>query len=401
MSTKENLNVGTLGHVDHGKTTLTAALATIAGQGKVKVEDLDKAPESKARGITINTAHVDYSTEKRHYSHVDCPGHKDYIKNAITGAAQMDCAILVVSAVDGVMPQTREHVLLAKQENIKDIIVFVNKWDMIGEDEESQELAEFAIDDIRSLLNSQGFDGKHTVFIKGSALQAVEGKPMGVESVNKLLAALDTVPMPERSVDKPVLMAIEGVDNIPGRGTVVTGRIEQGTIIPGEYEIVGLKPTITVVVTSIETFRRSLPSAAAGDNVGLLLRGVKKDEVSKGQVLAAKGSIKPYTSFKAEIYLSTEMEGGRKKPIFTGYKPQFYCRTSNVTGRVELPEGKEMLMPGETALVTVVLEKAIAINQGSRFLMREGGISIGPGKIVEILADSEAKTGVKGSKSKG
>lgn len=384
---KPNLNTGTLGHVDHGKTTLTLALASIAGNKSIKFDDLDKAPEEKQRGITINTAHVEYSTEKRRYSHVDCPGHRDYIKNAITGAAQMDCAILVVSVTDGVMPQTKEHVLLAKQENIKDIIIFVNKWDTVGDDEESQALAEMTIDDIRSLLSHHGFDGQNAKVIRGSAKLAQEGDPVGIAAVKELLAALDEVPTPMRSVDKPVLMAIEDVTNIPGRGTVITGRIEQGTVIPGEYELVGIKPTSVVVVTSIETFRRTLPSAEAGNNVGLLLRGVKKDEVMKGQVLAAKNSIKPFTKFKAEIYLSTESEGGRKKPVFTGYKPQFYCRTANITGKFELPEGKEMLMPGETCTVTVTLEKPLAINEGSRFLMREGGISIGPGKVIEILQD--------------
>ncbi len=392
---KENLNTGTLGHVDHGKTTLTLALASIAGNKAIKFDDLDKAPEEKQRGITINTAHVEYNTEKRRYSHVDCPGHKDYIKNAITGAAQMDCAVLVVSVTDGVMPQTKEHILLAKQESIKDIIVFVNKWDTVGDDEESQALAEMTIDDIRSELTRQGFDGKNTKVIKGSAKLAQEGNPVGIAAVKELLAALDSVPTPQRSVDKPVLMAIEDVTNIPGRGTVVTGRIEQGTVIPGEYELVGIKPTSVAVVTSIETFRRTLPSAAAGDNVGLLLRGVKKDEVMKGQVLAAKGSIKPFTKFKAEIYLSTELEGGRKKPVFTGYKPQFYCRTANITGKLELPEGKEMLMPGETCTVIITLEKPLAINEGARFLMREGGISIGPGKVIEILPDAVAAKNTK------
>lgn len=386
MSTEmENLNCGTLGHVDHGKTTLTTALSKLAGKVAVDFDSLDKAPEEKQRGITINTAHVEYFTAKRRYSHVDCPGHKDYIKNAITGAAQMDAAILVMSAEDGVMPQTKEHILLAQRQEIKHVILFVNKWDRVKGNEELEELAEMSIDEALDELEAKGYARGDVKIIRGSALKALEEDPEYVGCITELLNALDEVPTPQRATDKPLIMPIEGIESIEGRGTVITGRIEQGTLVPGDYELVGLQETRKVTVTSIETFRRKLESAPAGDNVGALLRGVKKDEVVKGQVLSAIGAITPHTIFQAEVYLSKKEEGGRHKPVLTGYKPQFYCKTANVTGKIILPEGKEMLMPGDTCELTIELEKAIAIDENTRFLMREGGLTIGPGKVTKII----------------
>jgi elongation factor Tu len=388
--TKPHVNVGTIGHVDHGKTTLTAAITQRQAKQDLAefqpFDSIDKAPEERERGITIATAHVEYQTENRHYAHVDCPGHADYVKNMITGAAQMDGAILVVSAADGPMPQTREHVLLAKQVNVPHIVVYMNKVDQV-DDEELLELVEL---EVRELLSSYEFPGDDIPVIRGSALKALEGGAEDDESnasVDELMAALDAnIPEPERALDKPFLMPIEDVFSISGRGTVVTGRVEQGVVHTGdEIEIVGIKETAKTVVTGVEMFRKILDEGQAGDNVGCLLRGTKKDEVERGQVLAKPGSITPHTKFQAEVYVLTKEEGGRHTPFFKGYRPQFYFRTTDVTGVVELPEGTEMVMPGDNVSVTVDLITPIAMDQGLRFAIREGGRTVGAGVVAEIV----------------
>jgi len=382
---KPHINVGTIGHVDHGKTTLTAALSiNFSPEGEKKAYDqIDNAPEEKARGITINTAHVEYESPKRHYAHVDCPGHADYVKNMITGAAQMDAAILVVSAADGPMPQTREHILLARQVNVPHIVVFMNKVDMV-KDKELLDLVEM---EIRELLTKYGFPGDKTPIIKGSALKAVEGDAENVGKLKELLDTLDTyVPEPKREIDKPMLMSVEDVFSIKGRGTVATGRIEQGQVkVNDEVEIVGIKETKKTVVTGVEMFHKLLDSGMAGDNVGLLLRGVERTDIERGQVLAKPGSIKPHTDFEAEVYVLTKEEGGRHTPFFKGYKPQFYIRTTDVTGSVELPSGVEMVMPGDNLKFTVTLGAPIAIDQGTRFAIREGGRTVGSGVVTKII----------------
>src|SRR5678809_719063 len=386
--TKPHVNVGTIGHVDHGKTTLTAAITSVLSKkygGEAKAYDqIDNAPEEKARGITINTAHVEYETANRHYAHVDCPGHADYIKNMITGAAQMDGAILVVSATDGPMPQTREHVLLARQVNVPYLVVALNKVDMV-DDPELLDLVEL---EVRELLSSYGFKGDDVPVVRVSALKALNGEPEGVESVVKLMEALDTyIPLPEREVDKPFMMPIEDVFSISGRGTVVTGRIERGQIKVGEeVEIVGFKPTEKKVVTGVEMFRKLLDSGVAGDNVGVLLRGVEKTDVERGQVLAKPGSIKPHTKFKGEVYILSKEEGGRHTPFFNGYRPQFYIRTTDVTGSLTLPEGVEMVMPGDNTTITAVLHTPVALEKGARFAIREGGRTVGAGTITETVS---------------
>jgi len=384
---KTHVNVGTIGHVDHGKTTLTAAITSYAAsKGNAKQRDfasIDSAPEEKARGITINTAHVEYESETRHYAHVDCPGHADYVKNMITGAAQMDAAILVVAATDGPMPQTREHVLLAKQVNVPKILVFLNKCDMV-DDEDMISLVE---DEVRDLLKKNGFDGNCPV-IKGSALKALEGDATWQGKIQELLDALDTyVEDPVREVDKPFLMSIEDVFSITGRGTVVTGRIERGIVkINDAAEIVGLIATQSTVVTGIEMFNKSLDQGMAGDNAGLLLRGINKEQVERGQVLALPKSITPHTEFEAQVYILTKDEGGRHTPIFPGYKPQFYIRTTDVTGSIEFLDSKEMIMPGDTDVkIKVVLEKTVAIEDQMRFAIREGGRTIGAGVVTKII----------------
>ncbi len=388
--TKPHLNVGTIGHVDHGKTTLTAAITQ--RQAKHGLADftpfdqIDKAPEERARGITIATAHVEYETTNRHYAHVDCPGHADYVKNMITGAAQMDGAVLVVSAADGPMPQTREHVLLAKQVNVPHIVVYMNKVDQV-DDEELLELVEL---EVRELLSSYEFPGDDVPVIRGSALQALESggdEDEANQSIDALMEALDTsIPEPERALDKPFLMPIEDVFSISGRGTVVTGRVEQGIVNTGdEIEIVGIRDTAKTVVTGVEMFRKILDEGRAGDNVGCLLRGTKKDEVERGQVLAKPGSITPHTKFKAEVYVLTKEEGGRHTPFFKGYRPQFYFRTTDVTGVVELPEGTEMVMPGDNVPITVNLITPIAMDPGVRFAIREGGRTVGAGVVADIV----------------
>jgi len=387
--TKPHVNVGTIGHVDHGKTTLTAAITSRqAHKGlaeTVAFENIDKAPEERERGITIATAHVEYQSEGRHYAHVDCPGHADYVKNMITGAAQMDGAILVVSAADGPMPQTREHVLLARQVNVPYIVVFLNKVDQV-DDEELLELVEL---EVRELLSSYEFPGDDIPVVKGSALKAGEESSNDDTNacIDELMDALDkSIPEPERALDKPFLMPIEDVFSISGRGTVVTGRVEQGIVNTGdEIEIVGIKETTTTVVTGVEMFRKILDEGQAGDNVGCLLRGTKKDEVERGQVLAAPGSITPHTKFKAEVYVLTKEEGGRHTPFFKGYRPQFYFRTTDVTGIVELPEGTEMVMPGDNITISVDLITPIAMDQGLRFAIREGGRTVGAGVVAEII----------------
>ena len=387
--TKPHVNVGTIGHVDHGKTTLTAALTKVAAEkqgGEFKAYDqIDNAPEERARGITIATAHVEYETEKRHYAHVDCPGHADYVKNMITGAAQMDGAILVVSAADGPMPQTREHILLARQVGVPYIIVYMNKADQV-DDEELLELVEM---EIRELLDSYDFPGDDTPVITGSALKALEGdtSDIGVPSIEKLLDALDSyIPVPERPVDQPFLMPIEDVFSISGRGTVVTGRIERGVVKVGdEIEIVGIKDTTKTTCTGVEMFRKLLDSGEAGDNVGVLLRGTKREEVERGQVLAAPGTITPHTRFEAEVYVLSKEEGGRHTPFFANYRPQFYFRTTDVTGAVDLPEGVEMVMPGDNVKITVSLIAPIAMEEGLRFAIREGGRTVGAGVVSKIL----------------
>ena len=387
--TKPHVNVGTIGHVDHGKTTLTAAITTVLSKkfgGEAKAYDqIDAAPEEKARGITINTAHVEYETANRHYAHVDCPGHADYVKNMITGAAQMDGAILVVSAADGPMPQTREHILLARQVGVPYIIVYMNKCDMV-DDEELLELVEM---EVRELLTKYDFPGDDIPIIKGSALKAVEGDQgeLGEPSIFRLAEALDTyIPQPERALDGAFLMPVEDVFSISGRGTVVTGRIERGIIKVGEeIEIVGLKPTLKTTCTGVEMFRKLLDQGQAGDNVGVLLRGTKREEVERGQVLAKPGSITPHTKFTAEIYVLSKDEGGRHTPFFQGYRPQFYFRTTDVTGAVELAAGTEMVMPGDNVSVTVALIAPIAMEEGLRFAIREGGRTVGAGVVAKII----------------
>ena len=389
VRSKPHVNVGTIGHVDHGKTTLTAAILTVLGSKgfaatKKGVGEIDGAPEEKARGITIATAHVEYETEKRHYAHVDCPGHADYIKNMITGAAQMDGAILVVSATDGPMPQTREHILLARQVGVPHIVVFLNKCDVV----EDQELIDLVEEEVRDLLNKYEFPGATTPIIRGSALKALED-PNGEwgNKVMDLMAALDDfIPEPVRDTDKTFLMPIEDIFSIEGRGTVVTGRVERGIIKVGEeVEIVGIHDTKKTVVTGIEMFNKSLDQGQAGDNAGLLLRGVKKEEVERGQVLAKIGTITPHTEFEGEIYILTQVEGGRHKPFFKGYKPQFYIRTTDVTGEIELPEGTEMVMPGDTVNLKIKLIAPIALEDKMRFAIREGGRTVGAGVVVKII----------------
>jgi elongation factor Tu len=388
--TKPHCNVGTIGHVDHGKTTLTAAITKVLaekGQAQFMAYDqIDKAPEEKARGITISTAHVEYETEKRHYAHVDCPGHADYVKNMITGAAQMDGAILVVSAADGPMPQTREHILLARQVGVPSLVVYMNKVDMV-DDPELLDLVEL---EVRELLSSYDFPGDEIPVVRGSALAAMEGRDDGVgkDSVMKLMDAVDKyIPQPERPKDRAFLMPIEDVFSISGRGTVVTGRIERGVVKVGdEVEIVGLRPTTKTVVTGVEMFRKLLDSGEAGDNIGALLRGTKREDVERGQVLAKPGSITPHTKFKAEAYILTKEEGGRHTPFFSNYRPQFYFRTTDVTGQVILPQGTEMVMPGDNVTMEVELIAPIAMDEGLRFAIREGGRTVGAGVVASIIA---------------
>ena len=387
--TKPHVNVGTIGHVDHGKTTLTAAITTILSKkfgGEAKAYDqIDAAPEEKARGITINTAHVEYETATRHYAHVDCPGHADYIKNMITGAAQMDGAILVCSAADGPMPQTREHILLARQVGVPYIIVYLNKCDMV-DDEELLELVEM---EVRELLSKYEFPGDDVPIIKGSALKALEGdtSDIGEASIFRLADALDSyIPTPERTIDKPFLLPIEDVFSISGRGTVVTGRVERGIVKVGEeIEIVGIKPTVKTTCTGVEMFRKLLDQGQAGDNVGILLRGTKREDVERGQVLCKPGSIKPHTHFTGEVYVLSKDEGGRHTPFFNNYRPQFYFRTTDVTGAISLPEGTEMVMPGDNIQMTVKLICPIAMEEGLRFAIREGGRTVGAGVVAKII----------------
>jgi elongation factor Tu len=387
--TKPHVNVGTIGHVDHGKTTLTAALTKVMaakhGGTFMAYDQIDKAPEEKARGITIATAHVEYESDARHYAHVDCPGHADYVKNMITGAAQMDGAILVVSAADGPMPQTREHILLARQVGVPYIVVFMNKADMV-DDKELLELVEL---EVRDLLTTYEFPGDKTPIVIGSALKALEGdsSPLGTPSVEKLVAEMDKyIPMPERLIDGPFLMSIEDVFSISGRGTVVTGRIDRGVIKVGdEIEIVGLRPTQKTICTGVEMFRKLLDEGRAGDNVGVLLRGTKREEVERGQVLAKPGSITPHTKFECEVYILTKEEGGRHTPFFKGYRPQFYFRTTDVTGAVELPANTEMVMPGDNIQMKVELISPIAMEEGLRFAIREGGRTVGAGVVAKII----------------
>jgi len=385
---KLHVNVGTIGHVDHGKTTLTAAITTVlakTGGAKARAYDsIDNAPEEKARGITINTSHAEYETAKRHYAHVDCPGHADYVKNMITGAAQMDGAILVVSATDGPMPQTREHILLAKQVGVPHIVVFMNKVDMVAD----AELLDLVEEEIRDLLTKYNFPGKDTPIIRGSALKALEGdtSEIGEPAILKLMEALDSfIPDPVRDTDKPFLMPIEDIFSIEGRGTVVTGRIERGIIKVGEeIEIVGIRPTAKTVVTGIEMFNKQLDEGRAGDNAGILLRGTKNEDVERGQVLSKTGSVTPHTEFDAEVYILTKEEGGRHTPFFKGYKPQFYVRTTDVTGEVELPAGQEMVMPGDTVSLKIKLITPVAMEEKMRFAIREGGHTVGAGVVLKI-----------------
>jgi elongation factor Tu len=384
---KPHINVGTIGHIDHGKTTLTAAITKTLAKHDATVsyrsfDSIDNAPEEKARGITIATAHVEYQTPNRHYAHVDCPGHADYIKNMITGAAQMDGAILVVAATDGPMPQTREHILLARQVGVPSVVVFLNKCDAV-EDEELLELVEL---EVRELLSSYGFPGDDVPVIRGSALKALEDDEEWTGKIEELMAAVDEyVPMPERAVDKPFLMPIEDIFSISGRGTVVTGRIERGIVKVGdEMEIVGFTPTFKTVITGVEMFKKLLDEGQAGDNVGLLLRGTKKDEVERGQVVAKKGSITPHTKFSAEVYVLTKEEGGRHTPFFNGYRPQFYFRTTDVTGSSTLPEGVEMVMPGDNVSLKIELITPVALEKGLRFAIREGGRTVGAGTVTDI-----------------
>ena len=383
---KPHVNIGTIGHVDHGKTTLTAAITKRqAEKGLAKFEayaDIDKAPEERERGITINTAHVEYETDKRHYAHVDCPGHADYVKNMITGAAQMDGAILVIAATDGAMAQTREHILLARQVGVPRIVVFINKCDMV-DDPEMLELVEM---DVRDLLTQYGFDGDNTPFIFGSALKALEGDPKYEAKIDELLDAVDEyIPTPERDTDKPFLMSIEDVFTITGRGTVVTGRVERGQLkLNDEVEIVGLHDTKKTVVTGIEMFRKQLDYAEAGDNAGVLLRGISREEVQRGQVLAKPGSVTPHTTFECEVYVLSKEEGGSHTPFFSNYRPQFYFRTTDVTGVVTLPEGTEMVMPGDNVKMHIELIAPIALEEGTKFSIREGGRTVGAGIVTKI-----------------
>jgi elongation factor Tu len=389
--TKPHINVGTIGHVDHGKTTLTAAILhvlNLAGfkASKKTVDQIDSAPEEKERGLTINITHVEYESEKRHYAHIDCPGHADYIKNMITGAAQMDGAILVVSAPDGPMPQTKEHILLARQVGVPQIVVFLNKVDQVDD----QELIDLVEEEVRELLNKYEFDGKNAAVIRGSALKALEAKSKDDEAAKPILdliAALDEkIPEPERPLDKPFLMAIEDVFSIEGRGTVVTGRVERGVIkLNEEVEIVGIRPTQKTVVTGIEMFNKTLDEARAGENVGILLRGLKKEDVERGQVVAKPGTVTPHTEFECQVYVLSKEEGGRHTPFFSGYKPQFYIRTADVTGEVTLPQGTEMVMPGDTVNLTVKLISPVAMEEQQRFAIREGGRTVGAGVITKII----------------
>jgi elongation factor Tu len=386
---KPHANVGTIGHIDHGKTTLTAAITKVlAGKGLasfVAFDQIDKAPEEKARGITIATAHVEYESEKRHYAHVDCPGHADYVKNMITGAAQMDGAILVVAATDGPMPQTREHILLARQVGVPAMVVFMNKVDAV-DDPELLDLVEL---EVRELLSKYEFPGDEIPIIRGSALKALEGDKgeLGEQAILKLVEAVDSyIPQPVRALDKPFLMPVEDVFTISGRGTVATGRVERGKVKVGEeVEIVGMKPTVKTVVTGVEMFRKLLDEGQAGDNIGALLRGIKREEVERGQVLAAPGSITPHTNYEAEVYVLTKEEGGRHTPFFNGYRPQFYFRTTDVTGVVTLPQGTEMVMPGDNIRVTIELITPIAMDEGLRFAIREGGRTVGAGVVSKII----------------
>jgi elongation factor Tu len=385
---KPHVNVGTIGHIDHGKTTLTAAITKVLhdkfGSGEIRsFESIDNAPEEKARGITIATSHVEYETANRHYAHVDCPGHADYVKNMITGAAQMDGAILVVSAADGAMPQTREHILLARQVGVPYIVVFLNKADMV-DDPELLELVEV---EIRDLLSEYEFPGDDIPFVVGSALKALEGDQEYEQKILDLAEALDTyIPEPQRDLDKPFLMPVEDVFSITGRGTVATGRVEQGIIKTGEtVEIVGIRPTTTTVVTGVEMFKKILDEGRAGDNVGCLLRGTKREDIERGQVLCKPGSITPHTKFKAEVYVLKKEEGGRHTPFFTGYRPQFYFRTTDVTGVANLPEGTEMVMPGDNVQMEIELIQPIAMDQGLRFAIREGGRTVGSGVVTEVI----------------
>ncbi|HEY2631282.1 MAG: elongation factor Tu [Solirubrobacteraceae bacterium] len=384
---KPHVNVGTIGHIDHGKTTLTAAITTVLAEkmgGEARsFEEIDNAPEEKERGITIATSHVEYQTENRHYAHVDCPGHADYVKNMITGAAQMDGAILVVSAADGPMPQTREHILLARQVGVPYIVVFLNKADMV-DDEELMELVEV---EVRELLSEYDFPGDDIPFIVGSALKALEGDEAYKDKIVELAAALDSyIPQPVRELDKPFLMPVEDVFTITGRGTVATGRVEQGIVNTGDtVEIVGVHDTTTTVVTGVEMFRKILDQGQAGDNVGCLLRGTKREEIERGQVLCKPGSITPHTKFKAEVYILKKEEGGRHTPFFTGYRPQFYFRTTDVTGVAKLPEGVEMVMPGDNVQMEIELIQPIAMDQGLRFAIREGGRTVGSGVVTEVI----------------
>jgi len=384
---KPHVNVGTIGHIDHGKTTLTAAitkvLAESGGTEEKSFEEIDNAPEEKERGITIATSHVEYETENRHYAHVDCPGHADYVKNMITGAAQMDGAILVVSAADGPMPQTREHILLARQVNVPYVVVFLNKVDMVDD----AELVELVEEEVRDLLKEYEFPGDDTPVIKGSALKALEGDEEAQKSILELAQALDDyIPEPERDLDKPFLMPVEDIFSITGRGTVATGRIEQGIVNTGdEVEIVGIKDTTKTVVTGVEMFRKILDQGQAGDNVGCLLRGTKREEIERGQVLCKPGSITPHTKFKAEVYCLKKEEGGRHTPFFSGYRPQFYFRTTDVTGVANLPEGTEMVMPGDNVQMSIELIQPIAMDQGLRFAIREGGRTVGSGVVTEVI----------------
>ena len=384
---KPHVNIGTIGHVDHGKTTLTAAISKVLagkyGNEEVAFDNIDKAPEERERGITINTAHIEYSTEKRHYAHVDCPGHADYVKNMITGAAQMDGAILVIAATDGVMAQTREHILLARQVGVPKMVVFMNKCDMV-DDPELLDLVEM---EIRDLLNEYGYEGDETPVIRGSALKALEGDPKWVAKIEELMDAVDEwIPTPERDTDKPFLMSIEDVFTITGRGTVVTGRVERGKLnLNDEVEIVGIKDTQKTVVTGIEMFRKQLDYAEAGDNAGVLLRGISREDVERGQVLAKPGSVTPHHKFKAAVYVLSKEEGGRHTPFFNNYRPQFYFRTTDVTGVITLPEGVEMVMPGDNVNMEVELIHSIALEQGTKFSIREGGRTVGAGSVSEIV----------------
>jgi elongation factor Tu len=387
VRTKPHVNVGTIGHIDHGKTTLTSAITKVLAERKlakyIEFGQIDKAPEERERGITIAIAHVEYETEKRHYAHVDCPGHADYIKNMITGAAQMDGAILVVAATDGPMPQTREHILLARQVGVPSIVVYMNKCDAV-DDPELLELVEL---EVRELLSKYEFPGDETPIIRGSALKALEGDPNWTPSIDELMEAVDNyVPLPTREIDKPFLMPVEDVFTISGRGTVVTGRVERGRIKVGEdVEIVGFRPTVKTVATGVEMFRKILDEGQAGDNVGILVRGIKREDVERGQVLAKPTSITPHTRFNAETYILTKEEGGRHTPFFKGYRPQFYFRTTDVTGSVILPEGVEMIMPGDNVTMDVTLITPIALESGLRFAIREGGRTVGAGVVTEVV----------------